>query len=308
MSKQLRFDLDIANSALLQANSEAFYSKAYLTEETVDNYRTLPGIKSKTKISNVLFGQVLQAENCGWNASTDTLASVEIDVCSLSAMSEICQFDLEQSFVALQMTAGSNGDFTVASFMNYYWNEMSLTIAQNIEKLRWRGDTGDGSPQLNLCDGYLKGLLADATVIDIATPAAITPSNVLAKLALVYAAIPPAVITNQEELRIYVSAPVATSYRAAVAASNTQANLTQALDFTYLGIKMVLCPGMGTDSTMVATLRGNLIYGFDALGDSKALRAVNLADTVATPVIRTRANMKVGFKHVNGDEIVLYKF
>ena len=308
MSKQLRFDLDIANSALLQANSEAFYSKAYLTEETVDNYRTLPGIKSKTKISNVLFGQVLQAENCGWNASTDTLASVEIDVCGLSAMSEICQFDLEQSFVALQMTAGSNGDFTVASFMDYYWNEMSKTIAQNIEKLRWRGDTGDASPQLNLCDGYLKGLLADATVIDIATPAAITPSNVLAKLALVYAAIPAAVITNQEELRIYVSPTVASSYRAAVAASNTQANLTQALDFTYLGIKMVLCPGMGTDSTMVATLRGNLIYGFDALGDSKALRAINLADTVATPVIRTRANMKVGFKHVNGDEIVLYKF
>ena len=57
MSKQLRFDLDIANSALLQANSEAFYSKAYLTEETVDNYRTLPGIKAKTKISNVVFGQ-----------------------------------------------------------------------------------------------------------------------------------------------------------------------------------------------------------------------------------------------------------
>ena len=308
MSKQLKFDLDIANSALLQANSEAFYSKAYLTEETVDNYRTLPGIKAKTKISNVVFGQILQAENCGWNVPNDTLASVEIDVCGLSAMAEICQFDLEQSFVALQMTAGSNGDFTVASFMDYYWNEMSLTIAQNIEKLRWRGDTGDASAQLNLCDGYLKGLLADATVIDIATPAAITPSNVLAKLALVYAAIPPAVITNQEELRIYVSPTVASSYRAAVAASNTQANLTQALDFTYLGIKMVLCPGMGTDSTMVATLRGNLIYAFDALGDSKALRAINLADTVATPVIRTRANMKVGFKHVNGDEIVLYKF
>ena len=308
MSKQLKFDLDIANSALLQANSEAFYSRAYLTEETVDNYRTLPGIKAKTKISNVVFGQILQAENCGWNVPNDTLASVEIDVCGLSAMAEICQFDLEQSFVALQMTAGSNGDFTVASFMDYYWNEMSLTIAQNIEKLRWRGDTGDASPQLNLCDGYLKGLLADATVIDIATPAAITPSNVLAKLALVYAAIPPAVITNQEELRIYVSPTVASSYRAAVAASNTQANLTQALDFTYLGIKMVLCPGMGTDSTMVATLRGNLIYAFDALGDSKALRAINLADTVATPVIRTRANMKVGFKHVNGDEIVLYKF
>ena len=307
MSRKLKFDLDIDASALLQANSEAFYSRAYLTEEVVDNYRTLPGVKYKTKISNVVFGQVLQAENCGWNASTDDLASVEIDVCGLSAMAEICQFDLEQSFVSLQMTKGSNGDFTVASFMDYYWNEMAKTIGENIEKLRWRGDTNDGSPVLNLCDGYKKSLVADsANVIDIGSPVAITPSNVLAKLALVYAAIPPTVISNQENLRIYVSAPVATSYRAAVAASNTQANLTQALDFSYLGIKMVLCGGMGTDSTIVATLKDNLIYAFDAEGDGKALRAINLADTVATPVIRTRANMKVGFTHVNGNEIVFY--
>jgi hypothetical protein len=56
-------------------------------------------------------------------------------------MAEICQFDLEQSFVSLQMAKGSNGDFTVASFMDYYWNEMALTIAENVEKLSWSGDT-----------------------------------------------------------------------------------------------------------------------------------------------------------------------
>jgi len=307
MSRQLRFNLDIDATALLQANSEAFYSRAYLNEEVVDNYRTLPGVKYKTKISNVVFGQVLQAENCGFNASTDDLASVEIDVCSLSAMAQICQFDLEQSFVSLQMTKGSNGDFTVASFMDYYWNEMSKTIAENVEKLRWSGEVGDANPALALCNGYKYSLGSDsANVIDIANPVAITASNVLAKLALVYAAIPAAVIANQEELRLYVSAAVATSYRAAVAASNTQANLTQALDFTYLGIKMVLCPGMLGLSTIVASPRSNLIYAFDAEGDGKALRAINLADTIAEPVIRTRANMKVGFSHVNGNEIVFY--
>ena len=307
MSRKLKFDLDIDASALLQANSEAFYSRAYLNEEVVDNYRTLPGVKYTTKISNVTFGQVLQAENCGWNASSDDLASVEITVCGLSAMAEICQFALEQSFVSLQMTKGSNGDFTVASFMDYYWNEMSKTIAENIEKLRWSGDTDSATAALALCDGYKKSLVADsANVIDIGSPVAITPSNVLAKLALVYAAIPAAVIANQDELRIYVSAPVATAYRAAVAASNTQANLTQALDFSYLGIKMVLCPGMLGKSTIVASPRSNFLYAFDAEGDGKALRAINLADTVAEPVIRTRANMKVGFTHVNGNEIVFY--
>jgi len=307
MSRKLRFNLDIDASALLQANSEAFYSRAYLNEEVVDNYRTLPGVKYKTKISNVVFGQVLQEENCGWNASTDDLASVEIDVCSLSAMAQICQFDLEQSFVSLQMTKGSNGDFTVASFMDYYWNEMSKTIAENVEKLRWSGDTESETAALALCNGYKISLEDDsANVIEIPSPVAITPSNVLAKLALVYAAIPAAVIANQEELRLYVSSPVATAYRAAVAASNTQANLTQALDFTYLGIKMVLCPGMLGLSTIVASPRNNFIYAFDAEGDGKALRAINLADTIAEPVIRTRAIMKVGFTHVNGNEIVFY--
>jgi len=307
MSRKLRFDLDVDATALLQANSEAFYSRAYLKEETVDNYRTLPGIKYKTKISNIVFGQVLQAENCAFNASTDDLASVEISVCSLSAMAEICQFDLEQSFVSLQMAKGSNGDFTVASFMDYYWNEMALTIAENVEKLRWSGDTLSGDASLALCDGYKKSLVADvANVIDITLPVAITSANVLAELARVYDAIPAAVLANQENLRFYVSSPVAAAYRSAVAASNTQANLTQALDFTYLGIKMVLCPGMLGLSTIVATLKDNLIYAFDAEGDGKALRAINLADTVAEPVIRTRANMKVGFTHVNGTEIVFY--
>jgi hypothetical protein len=307
MSRKLRFDLDVDATALLQANSEAFYSRAYLKEETVDNYRTLPGIKFKTKISNIVFGQVLQAENCAFTASTDDLASVEIEVCSLSAMAEICQFDLEQSFVSLQMAKGSNGDFTVASFMDYYWNEMALTIAENVEKLRWSGDITSLDASLALCDGYKKSLVADvANVIDITLPVAITSANVLAELARVYDAIPAAVLANQEDLRFYVSSPVAAAYRSAVAASNTQANLTQALDFTYLGIKMILCPGMLGLSTIVATLKDNLIYAFDAEGDGKALRAINLADTVAEPVIRTRANMKVGFTHVNGTEIVFY--
>jgi hypothetical protein len=229
MSRKLRFDLDIDASALLQANSEAFYSRAYLKEETVDNYRTLPGIKFKTKISNIVFGQVLQAENCAFTASTDDLASVEIEVCSLSAMAEICQFDLEQSFVSLQMAKGSNGDFTVASFMDYYWNEMALTIAENVEKLRWSGDILSVDASLVLCDGYKKSLVADvANVIDITLPVAITSANVLAELARVYDAIPAAVLANQEDLRFYVSSPVAAAYRSAVAASNTQANLTQA--------------------------------------------------------------------------------
>ena len=152
MTRNLKFDLDIETNALLCANPDEFYSKAYLSSPDIaNNFRTLPGIKSKTKLANVTFGSLLQASTCNFNAPTDSLDAIDIDVCALSAMAQLCQFDLEQSFLALQMAQGSNGDFTVASFMSYYWNEMANVIGQDLELLRWQGNTESEYSLLSLC-------------------------------------------------------------------------------------------------------------------------------------------------------------
>jgi hypothetical protein len=305
MSKKLRFDLDVDASALLAANPEAFYSKAYLGEENLaDNYRLLPGIKSKTKLATILFGNILQSSSCPFDAPTDDLSAVEIDVCALSAMAQICQFDAEQSFLALQMTKGSNGDFTVASFMDFYWNTMAQQIGQDIELIRWQGNTASENATLALCDGYIKGLLADSTVVDV-NNTAVTSANVLAELAKIFAAAPSAIIRKKADLRLYVSTNIANAYELAAAAGNTMTYVTTPLALTYLGVKVVVCEGMPNDHAVLC-LKDSLLYAFDAEGDDKALKAVNLSDTVAEPYIRTRANMKVGFHHVNGAQIVLY--
>lgn len=304
MNRKLKFDLDIETNALLCPNPNEFYSRAYITEDVVDNFRTLPGIKSATKLGNVTFDDLLKASTCNFSAPTDSLDAVDIDVCALSAMAQICQFDIEQSFLSLQMAQGSNGDFTVASFMNYYWNEMSLKIQEEVELIRWQGDTTSLDPVLSLCDGYLKGLLADATVVDVANTTS-TVANVLAEMTKVVVALPARVQRRKSELRFFVSSNVATNYEIAAASGNTQTYVTTPLALTFLGIKLVVAEGLPND-TMVLTRKENLIYAFDAEGDAKALKAVNLSDTVAEPYLRTRANLKVGFKHVNGAEIVLY--
>lgn len=304
MNRKLKFDLDIETNALLCPNPNEFYSRAYITEDVVDNFRTLPGIKSATKLANVTFDTLLKASTCNFTAPTDSLDAVDIDVCALSAMAQICQFDIEQSFLSLQMAQGSNGDFTVASFMNYYWNEMSLQIQEEVELIRWQGDTTSEDAVLSLCDGYLKGLLADATVVDVANTT-VNVSNVLAEMTKVVVALPARVQRRKSELRFFVSSNVATAYEIAAASGNTQTYVTTPLALTFLGIKLVVAEGLPND-TMVLTRKENLIYAFDAEGDAKALKAVNLSDTVAEPYLRTRANLKVGFKHVNGAEIVLY--
>jgi len=305
MNRNLKFNLDIETNALLAANPEEFYSKAYLSSPDIpNNFRTLPGVKSKTKLANVVFGQVLQAYNCAFSPSTDQLDAIDIDVCSLSAMAELCQFDLEQSFLALQMTKGSNGDFTVASFMAYYWNEMAMTIGQDIELLRWQGDTASADPLLALCDGYLVKMCADADIVGLYT-AAVTTSNVLTIMESMLNAAPAAIVRRKADLRFYVSTNVANAYELKAATGNTQTYVTLPLGLTFLGINVVTCEGM-PDNTLVLTLKNNLIYSFDAEGDSKALKAINLTDSIAEPVLRTRANMKVGFHYTNPAEIVVH--
>ncbi len=306
--RKLKFaDLDVAG-ALFCPNPTEFYSKAYLTEDIADNYRTLPGIKYKTEIATTTFTNILSASTCTFDGAPSAIVTIPIDVCAVSAMAEICRFDLEQSFVSEQMVKGSNGSYEVASFMNHYWGEMAKEIEQEIEVIRWKGDTAaTGGTFVTLCDGYEKQLAADAAVVDV-VGVAITPANVLAEMAKVYAALAanaPALINRTADLRFYIAANVAAAFRQAVAAGNANAYLTKNLDLTYLDIKIVVAQGM-TSNKMVLTLRDNMIYAFDGEGDAKALKAIDLSDTVAEPKLRTRTNIKIGFKPINGAEIIYY--
>ena len=302
--RNLKFDLDVDTNALLCPNPDEFYSKAYLTEDIADNYRTLPGIKSATKLANVTFGNLLAPSTCNFAAPTDNLDAVDIDVCALSAMSQICQFDLEQSFLALQMSQGSNGDFSVPSFMAYYWNEMAGRIGNDLELIRWQGDTTSLDPVLSLCDGYLKKLCADEAVVGLYS-GAINSGSVLDAMTSVLQASPAAVQSKRADLRMFVSSDVFVNYQLAAAAGNTMTFVTAPLAPTFLGIKIVLAEGAPAN-TIVLALKTDLIYAFDAEGDAKALKAVNLSDSVAEPYIRTRANLKAGFHYTNPSQIVVY--
>jgi hypothetical protein len=313
--RELKFDLNIDSSALLNANPVEFYSKAYITEDIVNNFRTLPGIKSKTKIATTSFTNILKESTCDFVAGDQTLSAVEIDVCPLSALAEICRFDIEASFVSLSMAQGSGASFEVQPFMNFYWDQMAKEIASEIEVIRWQGSAGStasgytGSNAYKaLCDGYQKLLLADASVLDVTATASITSTNVLGELARVYNSLAtnaPQLINRTADLRFFVSPNIAAAYRQAVAAGNTLSYVTKNLDFSFLDIKLVVAEGMSANK-MVLTLKDNLIYAFDGEGDGKALKAVNLEDSVAEPKLRTRANLKVGFYIVNGAEIVYY--
>jgi hypothetical protein len=305
MAKKYKFDLTVDASALLQANPSEYYSILYGMENAVTNYRVLPGIKNKTKIATVVFNRVLAEAGCDFSAQDGTVSAVEVDVCALTSQASVCQYDLEQSWLALEMAKGSNSDFSVASFMNFFWATMAKKGHQELAQIMWRGDTGvEGT--LSLCDGWLLRLCtADDFITPAGTYAAITSANVLDKMGATLTAATPEMLVNPANMQFKVSANVAAAYRIATAATNTITNVTTGLSLTYLDIPVVVEYGLPAN-TIILSDYTNFIYALDAEGDQDNLQIVDFSKTTLDRRIGARADFKAGFYVVNTDQVVWY--
>jgi len=302
MAKKYKFDLTVDSTALLQANPTEFYARLYGMENAAGSYRVLAGVKNKTKIANVLFAQLTQAADCDFSPSNSTVLAIDIDVCPLSIQTSVCQYQLEQTWLADQMAKGSNSDFTVASFMSYFWEQMANKAHEELAKLMWQGDTDSNDTLLDKCDGWLKRLCGLNGVVR-ASGGAITASTVVDDLGEMLGLLPAEVPTTS--VRFKVSQNVATAYRIATASANTINYTTTALNLTYLDIPIDVEFGLPTDTVLLSD-PNNFIYALDAEGDIDSLQVVDFSKTTLDRTIGARADYKVGFYITNPTQIVAW--
>lgn len=292
MAKKYKFDLTVDASALLQANPSEYYSLLYGMENAVTNYRVLPGIKNKTKIATVVFGNVLAEAGCDFNAADSTVSAVEIDVCALTSQASVCQYDLEQSWLALEMAKGSNSDFSVASFMNFFWSQMAKKAHQELAITMWQG---------GLCKGWLEALCTAGDFIEAGT-GSITNGTVLGAFADVLSSATPEMLVNPANMQFKVSPNVAAAYRIATALNNNVTNVTTGLSLTYLDIPIVVEYGLPSDMILLSDYT-NFIYALDMEGDVDNLQIVDFSKTTLDRRIGARADFKAGFFVVNTTQI-----
>lgn len=305
MAKKLKFDLTVDATALLQANPTEFFSRLFGMESAVSNYRVVPGVKNKTKLANVLFNEITATAGCDFDAKEATVSALEVDVCALMLNASVCQYDLEQSWLANEMAKGSNSNFEVASFMTYFWEQMANKAHEEFAKLAWQGDAdGSTSTYLDLCDGWLKRICGLSPVR--ATQTNVTSSNVIAEMGEMLTLLPAEVYTsNSSNLQFKVSANIAAAYRIATAATNTTANVTQSLALTYLDIPVVVEYGL-PNNTMLLGDKNNFLFVTDLEGDIDSLEIVDFSRTTLDRRIGARADYKAGFYITNAEQIVFY--
>lgn len=306
MAKKYKFDLTVDSTALLQANPVEFYSRLFGMESASSNYRVLPGVKNKTKIANVLFDQLTQEADCAFTPTDSTVSAIEVDVCPLSVQTSVCQYQLEQSWLADQMAKGSNSDMTVASFMTYFWSQMSNKAHEEFALISWQGDAdGATSTYLDLCDGWLKRLCGLAGVIRVEQDT-VTSSNVIAEMGAVLQALPNEVLVNiGANIQFKVSPDVAVAYRIATASTNTTNNVTTGLALTFLDIPIVVEYGLPAN-TIILSDKNNFIFATDIEGDIDSLQIVDFSKTTLDREIGARADYKAGFYITNPTQIVFY--
>ena len=289
-------------------DADGFYSLAVLTGDSKATFRQMANVKSKEKIASLELGSFLQADGCTVSESGDhTIDDVTVEVCDIAFNIPICEKDYENMYLSETMKPGSNVEENFpAGLVDYIKARIADKTNAEIERIAWQGSTTASPP--DLCDGILKKLLADTSVVDVASPLTLSESNIVSELTRIVKLIPK-VIKNKpkSDTVIYMSVNAAAYFELAMYAATPAiyAYNRDEMSLQFAGYKIIVSPGL-RDNTIVVTDPMNLIFATDLAADEKTINFKQ------NPLPGKERNwnfigyFKMGFQIIKGSEILLY--
>lgn len=292
-----------------------YISAALLSASTIENggIEVKPNVKYKEVIKRIATNDLVKNATCDFDAtSTVTLTERILQPEEFQINLQLCKKDFRSDWEAIQM-GYSTFDTLPPSFQDFLLAHVAAKAAENNEISIWRGVNATAGQ----FDGFVTLATADATVIDVASPAVggVTATNVIAELGKVVDAIP-AALYGKEDLYIYVSQSVARDYVRALggfAASGLGANGTNALgtqwynngSLSFDGVKIFVANGLANDY-MMAAQKSNLYFGTGLLADHNEVKVIDMADLDGSQNVRIVMRFTAGVNYGVGSEIVLY--
>ena len=272
-----------------------FWQKALLGSEVLNEVFTImPGVKNSIKLNEWDLGDgIIQDADCAFSSDgMGALSEKTFTVASKKVNLEYCIETFEQNYLAETLAQGSNNT-SDPDINQFLINSSALKVADGMVKYAFGADA----------DGLIGKFLSDSEVIDV-TINALSATNALDEIAKLYLAIPATVI-GKDDLFIGVSEDVARYFKlAAFDTTVPELSINEGLELRYLGIPMIICDGMGSN-TMFAARKSNLLYLTDLVSDYEDLQVVNLYETLGEPKVRFVTRFKMSFDFMIGSEIVL---
>lgn len=295
------------NTTFYGKDAEGFFKKVLTTGLAKNELTLIPNVKSKIKLAYSDLGNILQADDCSFSSTGEgTLNQKTMEVCDLKVNLEYCATTFEANYLSLQLRAGSNNEEVMpTSYADFVVNYVAEKVASDLEITMFKGDTGTASYPLSLCDGLVKQLTNDGSVIDVgATAGSITAANAVAELNRVLEAVPAAVRT-QPNFKIFVSQEIAFAYKQAQASTQGGLFLVGDKELNYLGFRLIPTSGLSAKQ-MIALDSAKVFFLTDLVSDWDDIIIIPQRNISGARTERFATSLKFGVNYLYGNEIVLY--
>tara|TARA_R110000803_G_scaffold67477_7_gene129226 strand:- start:919 stop:1830 length:912 start_codon:yes stop_codon:yes gene_type:complete len=270
--------------------------RSLMTSRTLGNIQVQPGIKHSASINILTGNDIFQSGSCGWSASGDTaMTQRDITVCDIKKNEALCLNDLEKYYTSKAMAPGSYNE--TIPFEALYAEEVVGQTAKFVEKLSWQGDVAlASSNNLSLCDGLLKVIDAEASVVSV-TGEALTAAGIVDAIDAMVDALPEDV-AEATDLKVFLSISTFRTYLKALRDANLYAfDGSEQASFTipYYNSSDITIVGVGGIPAGRAVLAEsqNLVAGTDLLSDAEDFKIFYSEDN---DEVRVRLKMKIGFQ------------
>jgi hypothetical protein len=278
--------------------------KAFKEADTIAKglVTVLPNIPVKTSIRKIDYGNGRQDFSCGFTpAGSVTLNEVVLEPKKIKNEAEICKEDFRNVWDTATMGFSAHNDNMPVDEEQALLVEILADTAQATDANIWTGDaTNDGE-----FDGFIPLWLADATVIDVATPIAPAKATIIAEIESVLDAVPIA-LRRKTDLVFAVSPDVALAYTQALVSAGINSGFGGAdMELRYGTYKMEVINGL-PPATMVVYQKKNLYFGTGLLSDHNEVRIKDMDETDLSGTVRYKMVYTAGVQYVRGNEIVLY--
>lgn len=272
--------------------------------EVKQNIKYKEVIKKLATDANVIKNATCDFDATGTVTMTERILQPE----EFQVNMQFCTKDFVSSWEAISMGFSAYNN-PPKDFSSYMLGHVAGLVAESTEKNIWEGvDASAGQ-----FSGLVPLALADSDVIDVASHAAVTASNVIDKLGSIVDAIPSA-LYGKEDLHLYISQNIARAYVralggfASVGSNGYEGRGTnQSLGDNLLfdGVKLFVANGLNDDTAMAAQ-KSNLYFGTGLLSDHNEAKIIDMAAIDGSQNFRVIMRYTAGVQYGIGSEIVLY--
>jgi hypothetical protein len=215
---------------------------------------------------------------------------------------QLCKKD----FLADWEAKSEQDGFLHASLTDALIANVMAGVAANNERLMWQGVNATAGEYA----GFETLFLADAAVLDVSSPEAITSANVIEEMNRLVLTLPTRVRRATEKPVIAVSSNVAEAFRTAILGLGGGSYLYQGetVKMTWQGqYDIIECPGM-SDDTMAMYQKSNLWFGTNLLDQWNNVAVLDMYQYDLSDNVRFAASFFAGVQYGFGDEIAFYQY